>query len=94
MRLIEANALLLHQRRAIMFYPSGEANEAVVTVAEINNAPTINAEPIVYGYWVKHPTFNYKICSVCSGGAPCDVDGSEWLSRRCPNCGAKMILED
>ena len=56
----------------------------------ITEAPAADVAPVRHGRWVKHPTFNYKICSVCSGGTPCDIDGSEWLSRHCPSCGAKM----
>ncbi len=47
-----------------------------------------------YGQWIKHPTYKYKICSICGQGSPCDVDGSEWLTRYCPNCGKKMKMED
>ena len=49
-------------------------------------------DAVKHGEWVKHPTFNYKVCSICSQGSPCDVDGSEWLTKYCPNCGAKMDL--
>lgn len=99
MRLIEANALLLHQRRAIMFYPSGEANEAVVTVAEINNAPTIEAEPVKHGRWVEavrwirtdghKKSLRWKRCSNCGFRVK-----PKFAKNYCPNCGAKMDLED
>ena len=59
-------------------------------VYRIKDFPAADVAPVWHGRWIKHPTFNYKICSVCSGGTPCDIDGSEWLSRHCQSCGAKM----
>ena len=68
-------------------------HDAIEILGMIYEIPAAEVAPVRHGRWVKHPTFNYKICSVCSGGTPCDIDGSEWLSRHCPSCGAKMYGE-
>lgn len=55
------------------------------------NTLTTAAEPIKHGRWV--PVTNGRggfECSVCTNYAPSYRDGVEWLSRFCPNCGAKM----
>lgn len=57
----------------------------------IENAPTIDAESVRHGYWIK-PTvidgraFNIPHCSVCNE-VPCGVDEH---TNYCPHCGAKM----
>jgi len=47
MRTIDADEVLKHTRRAVMFYWSGEADTAVVTSEDIKNAPTIDAVPVI-----------------------------------------------
>jgi rubrerythrin len=47
-------------------------------MAVIDNAPTIDAAPVVHGEWRGY------VCSICGGTSEC---GSEPF---CPNCGAKM----
>lgn len=49
----------------------------------IDNAPTIDVEPVRYGRWIDHPLTKYPICSVC---------GCKALAKYnyCPNCGADM----
>ena len=44
-----------------------------------------------HGHWIKNeysPFSHY--CSECSDDAPSFADGSEYLSKFCPNCGAEM----
>ena len=59
----------------------------------INDAPTIDAEPVVHGYWTvdeKHTEEIYTnpvYCSVC--GKDVVMDYGEYAPY-CPNCGAKM----
>lgn len=57
----------------------------------IEDAPTIDAEPVRHGHWIIHvdelsPADSTQECSVCHG--------EEWLvikhENYCPNCGAKM----
>lgn len=65
-------------------YKSGW-NDAVDAIIE--NAPTIETEPIRHGKWL----FNgYQTkCSVCDDVIELEV-GQKWNSPYCPNCGAKM----
>ena len=57
----------------------------------LDNAPTIDAEPVVHGTWEKRKdVVGFVCCSVCHD---CNIydewpDGKKW--RYCPNCGAKM----
>ena len=94
MRAIDADALMPHQRKAVMFYWSGEAQENVITVSEIEKAPTLEVEPVKHGRWE-----NITVAVVDTTGY-CSVCGEQavWRSRTkpyavCPNCGAKMDLE-
>ena len=65
----------------------------------INNMPTVDAEPVRHGAWIKiarplhgdNRRIYYKYhCSECGGTA----DDRHWLPNYCPTCGAKMDLED
>ena len=47
--------------------------------------PTVEAEPIVYAYWVPDE-FEYYHCSACGY----EQDAREKVTRRCPGCGAHM----
>ena len=101
-RLIDANAFL-ESIEGIDWYtirvdgsatqgaPSEEVAwyKATDIYAAIENAPTVDAEPVVHGRWVAKETVirspfakNYY-CSECqTGGSP------QW--KRCPVCEAKM----
>ena len=60
-------------------------------VADIDVLPRVDAKEVVHGRWIYEPVeFTYKKdikCSVCDRY----VDEPE---NYCPNCGAKMDLED
>ncbi|MBQ1778329.1 MAG: hypothetical protein IIZ93_09265 [Acidaminococcaceae bacterium] len=64
----------------------------------IADAPTVDAAPVVHGRWIENEGFDgdcYYTCSVCQ----CDwttIDGTptENNMRYCPECGAKMDLEE
>lgn len=90
MRLIDADALLA------IIEEEGEDLETVefklATIACINHikeAPTVDAEPVRHGRWVKKDPHCAGLaclwnCSEC--GEESDDEGY----RYCPNCGAKM----
>ena len=67
----------------------GVFTDAVDTCLDfVENAPTIEAVPVVHGKWISHKrmarsplVMNYA-CSVCG------KDGNQ--TNFCPNCGAKM----
>ena len=50
----------------------------------INQAPAVDAAPVVHGEWKPDPhCYNVFHCSAC--------DSPFWAKRKyCPNCGAKM----
>lgn len=63
---------------------------------EIENAPTIDAVPVVHGEWKIGDGKLYH-CSICGKTAPYDVGADVieyWRDLNyCPNCGAKMTGE-
>lgn len=88
-RLIDADALKAN------FVVLGEfANDlwhVGVIRRAIDNAPTVDAVPVVHGRWIEVPSMAPEYaCSVCGATF-------EWWERSeahyCPNCGAKMDLE-
>ncbi len=63
--------------------------EAKLTV---DNMPTVDAVPVVHGKWEPHHTRsgkNWWQCNIC--GAVSEHKRDHYY---CPNCGAKMDLED
>lgn len=60
----------------------------------IDNAPTVDAVEVVHGRWIRreidlehYEGYDIDDCSVCGR------NGLPWYAY-CPNCGAKMDLED
>lgn len=66
----------------------------IVTDDEIDKMPTVEAEPIKHGHWIK-PTvisgraFDLRHCSYCNG-VPCGVTDD---TKYCAICGARMDEE-
>lgn len=54
-------------------------------LAFLNDAPTIEAAPVVHGRWIPIPEYENKRCSVCR-----TVFSDFTLGYYCPNCGARM----
>ena len=61
--------------------------------AEIAHAPAADVAPVVHGRWVYGEDVDIQ-CSVCGADAFTEGDYRQVKSRYCPNCGAKMDLED
>ena len=106
MRPIDADALLQEferrQEQQISNYCDCFLNDARELSTEWNcvediveNAPTIEAEPVSHGRWEDGAFENSKRCSVCKNYASKVYCHSEPIFdyKRCPNCGAKMDLE-
>ena len=58
--------------------------------AWLDEAPTVDAKPVVHGYWEEDESSGYYRCNRCK-----DVYiAKEWIEhgkwKYCPNCGAKM----
>lgn len=94
MRLIDADALVekvyWHGEHPTVDRLFADGVDAV-DVSDIEEAPTIEAEPVRHGYWMCGDY--YDIGDVCS---ECDWDSGmvNPTLRYCPNCGAKMDLEE
>lgn len=98
MRLIDADELLKRRRKVVEYDEAGFSMDYfAVPVEEINNAPTVEASPVVHGEWISDQVETgdpfgegfYLIdilhCSACGG----IFDVSD-AGNFCPNCGADM----
>lgn len=77
MRLIDADALPRY---------TGYALSADEVARAVENAPTIEAEPVRRGRWVKNDN-NTWTCSRCHSWVP---DEQHYYAHYCLFCGAKM----
>lgn len=51
--------------------------------------------PVVHAHWKKADGWPGPAeCSNCGADAPCDENGNERLTKRCPDCGALMGGKD
>lgn len=86
-RLIDENVLLADKGN----YVSSIWGNAI-TVMDIDQAPTIDAEPVRHGLWIeigadKHGRGGIQKCTACDGTYP-------YRCKYCPNCGAKMYAKE
>lgn len=97
MRLIDGDALadslresknklkeILDDERCEMEYRicEGQMNTFIEAILRVNETPTIDAEPVIHGWWIPFSDHMWA----CSN---CRVMGSpQW--KRCPVCEAKM----
>ena len=83
-RMIDANAL------KTSFEEDGHLSSYIEEF--IDNAPTIDAEPVRHGQWINKktvPAFHH--CSICGVTNKMQVSCNKYVMLRyCPNCGAKM----
>ena len=95
MRLIDAEWL----KELYQPYESYNGKELAVPIgtilANIDDAPTIDAVSVVHGEWKPFDlTWGRSLyaCSVCGEVEylPCDAFNGKPLFKFCPNCGAKM----
>ena len=58
----------------------------------MENAPAVDATPVVHGHWIRHETedgnFSGYDCSEC--GIWIIFGASQGRARFCPDCGARM----
>ena len=95
-RLIDANALIekayWHGEHPTVDHLFAEGVDAV-DVSDIDNAPTIEAEPVRHGRWVLlDECYNEGVyCSVCQKKVYKKCYANQKIkSKFCPHCGAKM----
>ena len=104
-RLIDANALKEKLQGHHDFFVDGVGGFRYLTpkdksrvdeidncIAEIVNAPTVDAVEVVHGRWVLRQDDGYEWyeCSSCRAQPLNDNVERPVLSDYCPNCGAKM----
>lgn len=85
MRLIDADALI--EKYTVVIRKTADEKlktEIAVLLKDIEEQPTIDAEPVRHGKWIEYPTADgMNQCSVCGV-----LRFGE--SNYCPNCGARM----
>ena len=93
MRLIDADAFRNELQEYVFPITGnnlmGAADAYYRTIHLLDNAPTIEAEPVKHGRWfeVKQPDrYGLRVMQECS----CCGTRENWLANYCPNCGAKM----
>ena len=89
MRLIDADKLGLTDFEIILC--DGDYKEVLKQIlCKIENAPTIDDEPVKHGTWIGKPMiggYSRIRCSVCDNVF---LENKEkW--NYCPNCGARMV---
>ena len=66
--------------------------------AVVRDFPAADVAPVRHGRWVHDENYeswvDKYICSACNHHALTDGDYRHTLSNYCPNCGAKMDLEE
>lgn len=92
MRLIDADALKQETREAIKHLRNYQG--VAICLKALNDAPTIEAEPVRHGRWIEEERYNLH------GDGYCDCKCSECYHRisrlcgfypdYCENCGARM----
>ena len=91
MRLIDADKLdFSFDRKALSEYESGWTDGADAAIAVVKNAPTIDAEPVKHGQWEYDPEYDEYNCTFCNDYSAYEDERTHY----CPNCGAKMDLEE
>ena len=100
-RLIDANELVRKANKLEVFYFTGETDIAVhdcqmvelgAVLAEIDEAPTVDAVEVKHGHWCWEGRF--KACSQCGSYVEWDETLGANFWKFCPYCGAKMDLEE
>ena len=63
--------------------------------AKIENAPPVEAVEVVHAWWVpNHGSYGTPHCSNCKWRIPYSEDSTLDARSFCPNCGAKMDLQE
>jgi hypothetical protein len=96
MRLIDADKVgkvLTFRGESIGDYNIGVKEGLDVSRQVVENAPTIDAAPVVRGEWIYEPrTFNCNPAFKCSNCGHREYEHDR-KTLYCPNCGAKMESE-
>ena len=96
-RLIDANRLLTEKMKSVYYHLKN--GDIAIPIIDIENAPTVDAEPIRHGHWIEYTSW-YKTqsceCSECGNiergfDYPYEKESAiEHAGLYCRRCGAKM----
>lgn len=93
MRLIDADELIKQACRSTE-WSHGE-HPMVIETDDIDDAPTVDAEPVKHAHWIEHRTnsgnMHYK-CSHCGKEVAYPYAKKRW--KYCIECGANMDEEE
>lgn len=102
--LIDREALLKSSFRIEGSFNLGDGRKQVfvaVPIQFIENAPTVDAVPVVHGRWENIESARgllllllYATCPECGDRCARDSYGGIIAEKYCKNCGAKMDLKD
>ncbi len=92
MRLIDANKLL-NKSIIVENVNSTGRTKIMVDRNDIDNAPTVDAEPVVHGHWIWNEDSHRYECSVCHGECATSFTENPLFKPFCGECGAKMDEE-
>lgn len=88
MRLIDADAL--PREKMLAARGNGQYEDVdIVYGDDIDNAPTIEVDPVRHGYWKETDDPMFRACSVCGY-----LEWEGLWNNYCPNCGAKMEVSE
>ena len=70
-------------------------HDAIEVLGMIYVMPAADVAPVQHGRWIDKG--EYAVCTECGGRSGTQYDGVELIplmTQFCPNCGAKMELDD
>lgn len=98
MRAIDADAIKYRPIPHVALFGDVKTKQDTVTRGEIDEMPTVEAEPVRHGHWIEHPfsavfekvhSKDQIVCSCCEEAFNAFFNETERF-KYCPNCGAKM----
>lgn len=96
---IERKALVHHLENCIdeVNNTNGYTEDFKTCLRLVKNLPAADVEEVKHGKWIEYPRAHYFKCSECKETVPYKkavlIRGKRKY-KYCPNCGAKMDLED
>lgn len=80
-----------------MAYTMETETDAAVVLRMIDDAPAADVAPVVHGRWIGAPLCGNDNCRCSACGSWHNIHANlrgEIMQKYCPDCGAKMDIED